>query len=171
MFDGSGMNETHSPKISVLQPWLDHRERKRTTIVDTIVLHATAGGTLSGALATLRKLELSYHFIIDRDGAIMKCVPVRKAAYHAGISIGPSGEGVNEYSVGISFVNLNDGRDPYSAEQEKSVRALIRELRAKIRTIEHLTTHAAVSPGRKTDPKGYLVDVLGRDVGLAVWRP
>lgn len=165
------MNETRTPKVSVLQPWLDHRERKRTTVVDTVVLHATAGGTLLGALETLRKLELSYHFIIDRDGGITKCVPVRKAAYHAGISIGPNGEGVNEYSVGISFVNKNDGKDPYSPAQERSVRALIRELRAKIRTIEYLTTHAAVSPGRKTDPKGYAVDALGKDVGLAVWRP
>lgn len=154
-------------KTKLLDKWLAFRERKQAT--STIVLHATAGGTLIGAITTLIKKGFSYHYLIDKDGTITKCVPITKVAFHAGKSVGPNGSNVNGYSVGISFVNKNDGKDPYTIEQTRAARDLCLELRAYIPTIKYLTTHWAISPGRKTDPKNYPSVQFAKDVKLKFW--
>ncbi len=157
-------------QIKLLSPWLNHRARKPGTVIDTILLHATAGSTLSGAVETLKERELSYHYLIEKDGTVTKCVPYLSCAYHAGKSVGPQGSGVNEYSVGISFVNMNDGKDPYTAEQTASALALIDTLKA-ILPLRWLTTHYWVSPGRKNDPLKYPVSSLSDACQLTLWKP
>lgn len=138
-----------------LPKWLASRSRRAK--VSTIVLHATAGGSLSGAVSTLIQRELSYHYLIDKDGKVVKAVPYTREAFHAGKSFGPEGSGVNRYSIGISFVNRNDGKDPYTQAQVDSCRELVEELAGAIASLRWITTHYAVSPGRKTDPKGFPV--------------
>jgi len=140
-------------KTFPLPKWLASRSRRAP--VSTIVLHATAGGSLSGAVSTLIQRELSYHYLIDKDGKVVKAVPYTREAFHAGKSFGPEGEGVNRYSIGVSFVNKNDGKDPYTQAQIDSCRELVAELAAALPTLRWITTHYAISPGRKTDPKGF----------------
>lgn len=177
------MLQTH-----LIRPWFAHRRRPSGQAIELIVLHATAGATLAGAVATLRERGLGYHYLIDKSGAVYKGCPVLAQTGHAGNSYGPreadagvdrkqnrKGEfnakcSVNPYSLGISFVNLNDGVDPYTAAQERAVRDLIVALKAVLPELSALTTHAIVSPRRKNDPLGFDVDALARDVGLAVWR-
>jgi len=139
--------------IKSLAAWLASRPRFRA--ITTIVLHATAGGSLSGALSTLRLKGLSYHYLIDKDGVVWKAVPYTRVAFHAGKSLGPSGENCNGYSIGISFVNRNDGIDPYTEKQTEACRLLVADLQNAISSLQYLTTHYAVSPKRKTDPKGF----------------
>lgn len=147
--------------------------RARKMPCDTVVLHATAGPTFTGAFATLRNRELSYHYIIEdereKDGLVRKLVPYGRVAYHAGASVGPHGKNVNNYSVGISFVNRNDGVDGYSQAQYDAALDLIEELRAVL-PLKYVTTHALISPGRKTDPKNFPLEQLARDCGLEVWE-
>lgn len=146
--------------IHALAKWLPHSERRK--FLTTIVVHATAGSSLSGALSALRTRELSYHYLIDKNGVVTKCVPTSKVAWHAGVSKGPQGEHVNAYSVGISLVNRNNGKDPYTQEQHDALYELCQELIAANPTIRYLTTHYWISPGRKTDPRGYPMDRLWR---------
>lgn len=159
----------------VQKPLKFHGARKPGAVIDTIVMHASGGSTYSGAFLTLLQRELSYHYIIqdqrEVDGEIVKCVPTSRRAYHAGASVGPQGKDVNQYSIGISFVNLNNGKDPYSEKQFKSAAWLIRELVKAIPTIKYITTHAIISPGRKTDPYAFPIRVLAAEVGLALWQP
>lgn len=155
-------------------PWLAYRTMTRKP--KTIVLHATAGGSVDGAIRTLRRFRLSYHYIIDKDGTVYKCVPVSgkspySVAFHAGRSLGPRGPMVNFYSIGIAFVNRNDGLDPYTTEQLDSAEALIKELKTVFPWLENITTHYAVSPGRKTDPKNFPLEAFAARVGLPVWLP
>lgn len=152
-------------RIKVLAKFLPSRSRRAE--VSTIVLHATAGSSLSGALSALWARELSYHYLIEKSGAITKAVPYTREAWHAGKSFGPEGEGVNRYSVGISFVNRNDGKDPYTQEQIEACRELVGTLKAAL-PIKWITTHYAISPGRKTDPKGFPVSQV--DNGLTRWN-
>lgn len=156
-------------RIVVVQPWLPHRERRGPRLVDTLLLHATAGSSAETAIETLRERGLSYHYIIEKDGAVYKCAPMRSVAFHAGESQGPQGAGVNEYSVGVSLVNLNDGKDPYTAEQQASARVLARTLMDSIPGLRWLATHASVSPGRKSDPLDFDAAALAADVGLSLW--
>lgn len=152
--------------ITVLKSWLASRSRRAK--VTTIVLHATAGSSLAGALSALKSRELSYHYIVEKDGTVTKCVPYGRVAFHAGQSSGPEGANVNGYSVGISFVNRNDGTDPYTEVQIQACDQLIRELKAAVPSIVYLTTHYAISPGRKTDPRGFPCSKVN-SVGLQMW--
>ncbi len=126
--------------------------RGRLKRISTIVVHATAGSTLSGALDTLRKRGFSYHYIIDKCGSVVQCVRPELVAFHAGKSVGPDGDGVNAYSVGISLVNKNNGFDIYTTEQKNSLEKLITTLKEKLISINYLTTHRQISWPRKNDP-------------------
>ncbi len=157
-----------------VNPWLKNGgTRKHTT---TIVMHATAGrehpdSSAQNAIDTLRERGLSYNYIIARDGTVYKGVPLANEAWHAGVSFGPDGSGCNGYSIGISFVNLDDGHELPTVKQTEAARLLILDLKAAYPSIKHLTTHAIVSPKRKVDPLGYDIDHLGNLVDLPVWRP
>ena len=148
---------------------LESRERLSETMVDTIVLHATVEPTLQGSLDILRERGFSYHFLIDRNGDIAECVDPIRVAYHAGTSKGPQGEGVNEYSIGISFVNENDGSTPFEPAQIAGATRLVTDLRSRFNSLKWLTTHAAISPGRKNDPVGFPLEEFASAVGLSVW--
>lgn len=178
--------------IVSLPAWLASRARPPGTVVDTVVLHATAGRSLSGALSALRAKEFSYNYLIEdqshgHDGRITKSVAASRVAFHAGNSYGPHEAArrlnrtqdkrkrfiarcsVNNYSVGISFINANDGNDPYSQAQYEAARALIIALKSQF-PLRWLTTHAFVSPGRKSDPRGFPIGDLAIAVGLEIWR-
>ncbi len=154
--------------VKVLHKWLAHRGRKRPCT--TIVLHATAGRGVDGAVSTLIQRGLSYHFIIAKDGAVTKCVPISAEAFHAGESKGPEGASVNRYSVGISFANLNDGKDPYPAAQVAACEELIREILKQLPSVVYLTTHRQISYPRKNDPLDFDARPMATRLGLTYWK-
>lgn len=174
-----------SLSLRVLRPSLASRVRRGKPVL--VVLHATAGSTLLGALQTLRDRGLSYHFLIDRDGSVIQAVDPKRVALHAGSSYGPleaaagvsrrqdkdgffeAGCSVNPCSIGISFVNRNDGKDPYTAAQATACTALIERLKVQFPSLVHLSTHALVSPGRKNDPLGFDAAGMARQAGLRFW--
>lgn len=160
-YDGSGMDIFPLPKSLA--------SRKRRSHISTVVLHATAGSSLSGALSALRQRELSYHYLIAKDGKITKAVPYTREAFHAGTSFGPEGGSVNRYSIGISFVNRNDGIDPYTQEQLGACRELLKELKLFVPYLRWLTTHRAIAPTRKSDPRGLDLHLFTPDCGLEIW--
>ena len=154
--------------VKVLHKWLAHRGRKRACT--TIVLHATAGRGVDGAVSTLIQRGLSYHFIIAKDGTVTKCVPISAEAYHAGKSSGPEGASVNGYSVGISFANLNDGKDPYTLAQHLACEELIASILKQVPSIVYLTTHRQISYPRKNDPLDFDARPMATRLGLTYWK-
>lgn len=68
--------------------------------VTRTIFHHTGGSTLSGAIATLRQRQLSYNYIIDRDGTINQLVQEGRRAWHAGRD--------NLDSIGVAMVARND---------------------------------------------------------------
>jgi len=152
--------------------WLPSRLMGRPP--STIVVHASAGASALSSINWLKKIGLSYHFIIDRDGTIYKCVPVgppARVAYHAGKSIGPEGANVNGYSIGVCFANKNDG-EPYTNEQEQAMIDLCRLIKQAYPTIKWLTTHRLIAPRRKTDPFNWkFLLAVAQSLNLTPWRP
>jgi N-acetyl-anhydromuramyl-L-alanine amidase AmpD len=156
--------------------------------------------SIENARSTLEKRKLSYHYIIARDGTVYKCAPVGRAARHAGSSYGPheqrlaksmvqyvynqenrakgrvhkflAGTSVNPYTIGISFVNMNDGSEDYPAAQVEAAKRLVALLKAAIPELEFVTTHYEVSPKRKSDPfgEGFDLDDFASAVGLQAWK-
>lgn len=154
--------------IVVLKNWLASRARK--VPATTIVLHATGGESASGAISWLRKIGLSYHYVIAKDGQITKCVGISRIAFHAGVSDGPAGKYVNNYSIGISMANRNDGVDPYPQAQVAACVDLCKELVAALPSLKWLTCHYSIAPTRKTDPKGFPSRMVADACGLTPWK-
>lgn len=162
--------------IHPIEPWLQFGKRPVGTHINTVVLHATAGSTIEGAISTLRQRGLSYHFLIDKDGTVWKGCPISGQAHHAGESDGPQGRYVNKYSIGVCFVNENDGKHPITAAQLEAAKWLIPQLKPGMYSYKWLCTHWAITVdpkgrARKTDPRLVDVPALAAAVGMAPWKP
>ena len=134
-------------------------ERPDGIVVDTVVLHATVLNTLQEVIQHFAEpqSEVSAHYSIDRDGTIVSHVPEDKRAWHAGQSKMKDGRSrVNDFSIGIELVNLNDGNDPFPERQLAAMRNLLKRILAR-RPIKNIVPHyeCADPPGRKLDPVGF----------------
>jgi N-acetylmuramoyl-L-alanine amidase len=133
--------------------------RPEGVTVDTIVLHATVLDTIDEVVQRFGNpvSRVSAHYTIDRDGTLVCHVPERLRAWHAGQSkIKDGRESVNDFSIGIELVNLNDGIDPFPREQILSLRLLLAAIISR-HPIRQIITHyeCAYPPGRKSDPVGF----------------
>lgn len=135
-------------------------ERPAGAVVNCIVLHSTVEPTTEGTMQIFLTPEkaVSAHFVVGRDGRVVQMVPVEKRAWHAGTSVLEGVPKVNDFSVGIEMVNLNDGKDPYSPEQMEAVAGIIRLIRSRYDVPDsRIVSHAQVAlpPGRKSDPAAF----------------
>lgn len=144
----------------VQRPSPNHGPRPAGVPISCIVLHATADTN------TLASVEwcctpkpknpdpVSYHAIVDRDGTVFALVPAERRAWHAGVSTFLGVPNCNDYAIGLSFGNRNDGAEPYPSVQLQVGAALCAEWMRRFPaiTLERITTHREVAPGRKTDP-------------------
>ena len=134
-------------------------ERPACVIVDTVVLHATVLNTLDHVVEHFANpaSRVSAHYTIDRDGNVICHVTEEMRAWHAGQSKMKDGRtGVNDFSIGIELVNLNDGEDPFPDQQIQAMRGLVRDILQR-HPIRNIVTHyeCADPPGRKSDPNGF----------------
>lgn len=157
-----------------------HQSSRGGATVDTIAIHYTAGGAAAGTVQWFKDPTAlaSAHFVVDRSGQIIQCVPLERAAWHAGVSEMPDGSAnVNARSVGIELCNyglslvekagyttgtlkLRNGTqvagfwEPYGGQQIEAVAWLCRELRRDYPGVRHVVGHEEIAKpiGRKTDP-------------------
>lgn len=158
-------------KISNLTNWLASRARNEYPPT-TIVLHATDGASAGSSIAWLKQIGLSYHYVIERDGSITKCVPISRVAFHAGVSQGPNGSDVNPYSIGIAFANFESHGEKVTEAQVQAAKELCQALCLDNPRLRFLTTHYAISPGRKTDPANisrFDLGAIAGYAGLSLW--
>jgi N-acetylmuramoyl-L-alanine amidase len=103
----------------------------------------------------LPQSKVSYHGVIAPDGTYYQVVPDDRAAWHCGVSEWNGVQNINGISLGLSFVNPNNGVTPLTPQQIAIAKGVIQYWRQKF-PIEAVTTHAAVAlpKGRKTDPEG-----------------
>jgi AmpD protein len=134
----------------------NYSDRPAGTVINTIVLHADSAPKVAGSIEWLRDpaSRVSYHVLLGRLGDCYQFVPFDKKAWHAGKSVFEGEDDVNRFSIGVSFGNRNDGKEPYTEAQYQKGAELIRELMVLFPSItkDRITTHAIISPGRKTDP-------------------
>lgn len=142
--------------IAVASP--NHNARPAGVSVDTLVLHADAAAQASSSVGWIRAREsgVSYHALVDRDGTVYRFVETARRAWACGKSTFAGRSDVNDFSVSLAFANRNDG-EPYTELQYQVGAALTAEWMKKhpAITFERITTHAIISPGRKTDPFGF----------------
>ena len=98
--------------------------------------------------------DIGYHYLIDRDGTIVKGRPVERAGAHV--------KGHNANSIGISLFgghgasSTDNFDDHFTPEQETALRELIETLRKDFPTIKKVSGHNEYSnkgcPGFKVGP-------------------
>ena len=151
--------------------------RTRQGLPDSIVIHYTVTKDVDTTYNVLRQAGLSYHYVIDKDGAIYQFVDEDRTAYHAGCGI-PAREGCtpyNERSIGISMINCGYNHtgceisscyldeniqgqcwEAYTEDQIRSVTRLITEITQRNQGIaldrNSILGHDETDPASKVDP-------------------
>lgn len=133
-------------------------------VVDCIVVHSTVIPTLEKTTEAFQRTtsQVSSHFTISKDGSIVQNVDTFARAWHAGVSRDAFGKAnVNDSSIGIELVNLNDGKDPYPKAQITALCGIIAEMKRRF-PIKQIVSHEfiALPAGRKSDPKAFPWDQL-----------
>lgn len=147
----------------------NYNQRRSPNDITAIVIHATANSTLRGVVDWFNNpnAKVSAHYTIGKDGRIVQHVKDSERAWHAGQSVWKGRNSCNDYAIGIELVNLNDGRDPYPEAQHQANVALCAYLRKRYNIEpDDIMGHVdiALPPGRKSDPRGYDLKRLRREV-------
>ncbi|MDQ6974215.1 MAG: 1,6-anhydro-N-acetylmuramyl-L-alanine amidase AmpD, partial [Mariprofundaceae bacterium] len=148
-----------------------YNDRPLNMAIDLIVLHAMslpAGnfdmthieglflGTLDitahPSFDELKNMQVSAHFVIDRQGHVTQFVACDKRAWHAGESCWQGREHCNDYAIGIEIIG--DELRPFTAMQYQETARLCRTLIEKYPKIRQnrIVGHQDIAPYRKWDP-------------------
>ncbi len=96
--------------------------------------------------------KVSSHYLIRRTGELVQYVSCNDRAWHAGVSVYEGRSNCNDFSIGIEL----EGTDAtaYEPVQYRVLADLILTLcdAYPSLSIERLTGHSDIAPGRKTDP-------------------
>jgi len=155
-------------------PSPNHDERPANTPVDILILHYTGMRTAQAAIDVLRDpaREVSSHYVVDEDGAILRLVPEDRRAWHAGISFWRGHTALNGRSIGIEIVNPGHewGYRDFPALQMAAVCELCLGIAARHPIPpRNVIAHSDVAPDRKEDPgEKFDWEGLARN-GIGVW--
>lgn len=139
-----------------------------TTAIDLIVVHSISlppgefGGGAVQQLFTnqldwdahpyfqsIRGLQVSSHFFIDRTGALWQFVDCDQRAWHAGQSSYRGRSQCNDDSIGIELEGLEGLQ--FEPAQYSALASLCRDITLRY-PIQHVAGHEHIAPGRKQDP-------------------
>jgi N-acetyl-anhydromuramoyl-L-alanine amidase len=111
----------------------------------------------------IRGMQVSAHFFIRRDGALLQFVSCDERAWHAGPSTWRGRANCNDDSIGIELEGLEG--ETFEQAQYEALTALCAAL-AQHYPIRHVAGHEHIAPGRKKDPgPGFEWALLQRDLG------
>lgn len=137
----------------------NHGERKRGRTPDSLILHYTGVPTGEAAIELLCDpvMQVSAHYVVMPDGALLQLVPEARRAWHAGRGVWAGETDMNDVSIGIEIAHQGhkDGGPayPYPAEQIATVIALSQDIMARWRIApERVLAHSDIAPERKIDP-------------------
>ena len=165
------------PPAIWLDGWYAHAQRidspnfgarPEGACIDLVVIHSISlppgqyGGPEVQALFTnqldwdahpyftqIRGLQVSAHFFIRRDGALIQFVSTKDRAWHAGQSEYRGRPQCNDDSVGIELEGLEG--DVFTPAQYVQLARLCQDLHDH-HPIAHVAGHEHVAPDRKQDP-------------------
>ena len=98
---------------------------------------------------TIRDLEVSAHFYVQRSGALWQFVDCDARAWHAGPSCWRGRTNCNDDSIGIELEGIEG--DVYETAQYETLAGLCAAI-AQRYAIAYVAGHEHIAPGRKQDP-------------------
>jgi N-acetylmuramoyl-L-alanine amidase len=151
-----------SPLASLVVPSPNHGERAAGKRADCIVLHYTGMPSADAALRWLAdpQSQVSAHYVVREDGAIVQMVEESRRAWHAGKGSWLGETDINSVSIGIEIVNTgHPGSDPsksypdFPDGQIAAVIALVKNIVMRRRLDpRRILAHSDIAPRRKIDP-------------------
>ncbi len=119
-----------------------------------VVLHHSYGSYNGGVSWILNDASnVSYHVLIDTDGARTVFAKDTQRAWHAGRSSFNGKVGCNNFMLGLAFSGDTTSRELTKAEIDSAVEFLLPRFKrwGWPKDLSTVTTHRDVSPGRKVD--------------------
>lgn len=146
-----------------------YKAERRSEPVNFLVFHCFALSTAK-MLDLFEKSGASVHYIIQRNGKVLKLVDEEKVAYHAGLSSWRGVSGLNAKSIGIELQNSDMGQQKYTKVQIKSLVELARDIikRYKIKP-QNIVGHSDIAPIRKPDPAKFFPWEFLAENGIGIW--
>ena len=97
-------------------------------------------------------LKVSAHLLIRRCGEVVQFVPFDRRAWHAGQSSYKGRSNCNDFSIGIELEGTDVGVfEPAQYQQLSRVCHALEVVYPGV-SLQDITGHSDISPGRKTDP-------------------
>ena len=147
--------EPSGPKLTVS----DFPERhtstpnKSGTIQPKGVIFHHSEGNFDGSVSWIKdpKSRVSYHVMIDLDGSRVQFVPLNKKAWHCNPSYFKGRSRCNDFMLGVGFSGDTNERELTEAEIASAVEFVATHKDQYGWTLDWMTDHRTVSPGRKDD--------------------
>lgn len=95
--------------------------------------------------------RVSYHLVIAPDGARARLVPEERVAWHAGLSSFRGREHCNAFLLGLAFAGDSRVEPITWAQLESAVEWLRPRWPLHAWTLDWMTDHRQIAPGRKDD--------------------
>ena len=131
------------------------KKTRKTGNIKFIIIHYTGMQSIRASIKRLLnpKSKVSCHYLISRDGHLIKMVDDNKIAWHAGKSKWKTYKNLNFFSIGIELSNKGHqfGYQSYPKKQLKRLSKLVFFLKRKYK-IKYVLGHSDVAPMRKKDP-------------------
>ena len=118
--------------------------------------------------------EVSCHYVVAEDGAVIQLVPEVLRAHHAGRSFWAGETDLNSASIGIEIVNGGHdfGLPPFPPVQIAAVIALCRDVAERYGMApSRILAHSDIAPSRKQDPGERFPWRTLAEAGVGLWVP
>ena len=132
-------------------------KKRASKTIKFIIFHYTGMKSESGALNRLTDIqsEVSSHYLIKKNGEIIKLVPDLYIAWHAGRSTWQNYKSLNQNSIGIEITNPGheNGYKKFTQKQISSLLKLSKFLIKKHKiNPKNILGHSDIAVQRKKDP-------------------
>ena len=130
---------------------------RSTKKIKYLIFHYTGMASEKKAIQRLisKTSKVSCHYFIKKNGEIIKMVPDKFIAWHAGVSCWKSHKNLNDKSIGIEIQNSghSGNYEKFSIKQIKSLLFLTKVLKKKYQIKrQNFLGHSDIAPSRKKDP-------------------
>ena len=126
--------------------------------IEAIIIHSVFNKSngdkysINRIIKQFRHYHVSSHYLIARNGKIIRLVKENDISFQAGKSCLPDGQtSVNQCSIGIELVTTDDVSDKPTEKQFNSLTALVKDIQHR-HNIKYVLRHSDIAPERKTDP-------------------
>ena len=121
---------------------------------EAVVLHHS-GGSYAGGVSWIKnpKSRVSYHVLVAQDGRRTVFASPTQRTWHAGVSSWKGRRDLNSWSIGASFAGDTNKEPLTDAAMASMVEYLVPLIKKYALSLNDVTDHRTVSPGRKDDLK------------------